>query len=37
LDELEFRFNNRKNPYMFRDVLLRVIDKSALRYQELTA
>jgi transposase-like protein len=37
LDEVEFRFNNRKNPYMFRDVLLRVIDKSALRYDKLTA
>jgi transposase-like protein len=37
LDELEFRFNNRKNPYMFRDVLLRVIDKTALRYDKLTA
>lgn len=37
LDELEFRFNNRKNPYMFRDVLLRFLDKNALRYDELTA
>jgi transposase-like protein len=37
LDELEFRFNNRKNPFMFRDALLRVLEKDALRYQELTA
>jgi len=37
LDELEFRFNNRNNPYLFRDVLLRVIDKTALRYDKLTA
>jgi transposase-like protein len=37
LDELEFRFNNRKNPYMFRDVLLRVLDGEALRYEKLTA
>ncbi len=37
LDELEFRFNNRKNPFMFRDVLLRILDGKALRYQELTA
>jgi transposase-like protein len=37
LDELEFRFNNRKNPFMFRDVLLRVLEKDALRYQALIA
>jgi len=37
LDELEWRFNNRKNPYMFRDVLLRLLDRDALRYEELTA
>jgi len=27
----------RNNPYLFRDVLLRVIDKTALRYDKLTA
>ena len=37
LDELEFRFNNRKNPFMFRDVLLRILDAEALRYDKLTA
>lgn len=37
LDELEFRFNNRKNPFMFRDVLLRVLDRDGLRYEQLTA
>lgn len=37
LEELEFRFNNRDNPFMFRDVLLRVLDKDALRYEKLTA
>ena len=37
LEELEFRFNNRDNPFMFRDVLLRVLDRDALRYEELTA
>ena len=37
LEELEFRFNNRNNPFMFRDVLLRVLDRDALRYEELTA
>ena len=37
LDELEYRFNNRDNPYQFRDVLLRLVDGEALRYAELTA
>lgn len=37
LDELEWRFNNRKNPFMFRDVLLRILDAEALRYRKLTA
>ncbi len=37
LDELEFRFNNRKNPFMFRDVHLRILDREALRYERLTA
>jgi transposase-like protein len=37
LDELEFRFNNRRNPFMFRDVLLLVLEKDALRYEQLTA
>ena len=37
LDELEFRFNNRDNPYLFRDVLVRILDGDALRYAELTA
>ena len=37
LEELEFRFNNRENPFMFRDVLLRILDREALRYEKLTA
>lgn len=37
LDELEWRFNNRKNPYLFRDTLLRLIGAENLPYQELTA
>jgi transposase-like protein len=37
LDEFEFRFNNRNNPYLFRDTLLRLISADALRYDELTA
>lgn len=36
LDELEFRFNNRNNPYLFRDTLLRLIASDNLEYKELT-
>ena len=35
LDELEFRFNNRDNPYLFRDTLLRLIASENLEYKEL--
>jgi transposase-like protein len=35
LDELEFRFNNRNNPFLFRDTLLRLIASSNLEYKEL--
>ncbi len=37
LEELEWRFNNRDNPFIFRDLLLRVLDGKALRYKSLTA
>jgi transposase-like protein len=37
LDELEWRFNNRDNPYLFRDTLLRLLDAEHVEYQELTA
>jgi len=37
LDEFEFRFNNRNNPYLFRDTLLRLIASEALPYEHLTA
>jgi len=37
LDELEWRFNNRDNPYLFRDTLRQLIDAPSLRYQELVA
>jgi transposase-like protein len=37
LDELEWRFNNRENPYLFRDTLLRLIEADALTYEALTA
>ena len=36
LDEFEFRFNNRNNPYLFRDTLLRLIASETLEYKELT-
>jgi transposase-like protein len=36
LDEMTFRFNNRKNIYLFRDTLLRLIETSNLEYKELT-
>jgi transposase-like protein len=37
LDEFEFRFNNRKNPYLLRDTLLKLLDAKALPYDQLTA
>ena len=36
LDEFEFRFNNRNNPYLFRDALLCLITSDNLEYKELT-
>ena len=35
LDELEWRFNNRKNPYLFRDTLIRLLHSENLEYKEL--
>ena len=37
LDELEWRFNNRDNPWLFRDTLLRLLAAQNLPYEELTA
>lgn len=37
LDEMCFRFNNRKNPYLFRDVLLKLIQTPHVEYKKLTA
>lgn len=37
LDEFEWRFNNRKNPYLFRDTILKLISSSSLEYKKLTA
>ena len=37
LSEVEFRINNRDNPYIFEAVMVRLLDRQALRYRELTA
>ena len=37
LREMEFRFNNRKNPFLFRDTMLRLISTGNLEYKKLTA
>lgn len=37
LDEMAFRFNNRENPYLFRDALLRLLETDAVTYGTLTA
>lgn len=37
LDEFEFRYNNRKNPYLFRDTLTRLVRAEAMPYEQLTA
>ena len=35
LDELEWRFNNRDNPWLFRDTLLKLLKTDNLPYEEL--
>lgn len=35
LDEMAFRFNNRDNPYLFRDTLMKLIGAESLPYQAL--
>jgi transposase-like protein len=35
LDAIAFRFNNRHNPYLFRDTLLAMLDAETLTYAEL--
>lgn len=37
LDEFEWRFNNRDNPYLFRDTLLRLLGTEKLEYKRLTS
>ncbi len=36
LDELEFRFNNRENPYLFRDTMRKLVQPGNLPYGVLT-
>ena len=33
--EMPFRFNNRKNPHLFRDTLIRLLASENLEYKEL--
>ena len=35
LDELEWRYNNRNNPFLFRDTLLKLLVSSNLKYKAL--
>lgn len=37
LDELEWRYNNRDNPWLFRDTLLRLLKSEHLTYKDLVA
>ena len=37
LDEMTFRFNNRSNPFLFRDTMLKLIEAPVLEYKKLTA
>lgn len=37
LDEMTFRFNNRDNPFLFRDTMLKLIEAPVLEYKKLTA
>jgi transposase len=36
LDEFEWRFNGRKNPYLFRDTLIRLLNSPRMEFKELT-
>ena len=37
LDEMTFRFNNRENPYLFRDTMMKLLEAPVLEYKKLTA
>jgi transposase-like protein len=36
-DEFEWRFNNRKNPYLFRDTLKKMVAAKPMPFEELVA
>ena len=36
LEEMTGRFNNRKNPFLFRDPIMRLLASDNLEYKELT-
>lgn len=37
LDEMIWRFDNRSNPYLFRDTMMRLIEAPVLEHKKLTA
>ena len=37
LDEMTFRFNNRENPFLFRDTMIKLLEAPVLEYKKLTA
>jgi transposase-like protein len=37
LDDMTFRFNNRHNPYLFRDTMIKLLEAPVLEYKKLTA
>jgi transposase-like protein len=37
LDEMTWRFDNRNNPYLFRDTMMKLIEAPVLEYKKLTA
>ena len=37
LNELEWRFNNRENPFLFRDTLRKLVSSDNIEYKVLTA
>ena len=37
LDEFEWRFNNRENPFLFRDTLKKLVESDNVEYKKLVA
>jgi transposase-like protein len=37
LDEMTFRFNNRNNPFLFRDTMMKLVEAPVLEYKKLIA